>query len=40
MCKGGGDGPAGWRAQHSLAAALPDAWVQSSSGTTYRLATA
>ncbi|MFG1858583.1 MBL fold metallo-hydrolase [Actinomadura geliboluensis] len=27
----------GWRAQHALAAALPDAWVQSSSGTTYRL---
>ncbi len=30
----------GWRAQHALAAALPDAWVQSSSGTTYRLAAA
>jgi 7,8-dihydropterin-6-yl-methyl-4-(beta-D-ribofuranosyl)aminobenzene 5'-phosphate synthase len=28
----------GWRAQHALAAALPDAWVQGSSGTTYRLA--
>ena len=27
----------GWRAQHVLARALPDAWVQSSSGTTYRL---
>jgi hypothetical protein len=27
----------GWRAQHALAAALPDAWVQSSTGTTYRL---
>lgn len=27
----------GWRAQHALAAALPDAWVQSSSGTAYRL---
>ncbi|MFA1541546.1 MBL fold metallo-hydrolase [Actinomadura monticuli] len=27
----------GWRAQHALAAALPDAWVQSSSGTSYRL---
>lgn len=27
----------GWRAQHALAAALPDAWVPSSSGTTYRL---
>lgn len=27
----------GWRAQHVLAAALPDAWVPSSSGTTYRL---
>lgn len=25
----------GWRAQHALAAALPDAWVQGSSGTTY-----
>jgi 7,8-dihydropterin-6-yl-methyl-4-(beta-D-ribofuranosyl)aminobenzene 5'-phosphate synthase len=23
----------GWRAQHALAAALPDNWVQSSSGT-------
>jgi 7,8-dihydropterin-6-yl-methyl-4-(beta-D-ribofuranosyl)aminobenzene 5'-phosphate synthase len=28
----------GWRAQHALAAALPGAWVTSSSGTTYRLA--
>jgi 7,8-dihydropterin-6-yl-methyl-4-(beta-D-ribofuranosyl)aminobenzene 5'-phosphate synthase len=28
----------GWRAQHALAAALPDAWVQGSSGTTYRVA--
>jgi 7,8-dihydropterin-6-yl-methyl-4-(beta-D-ribofuranosyl)aminobenzene 5'-phosphate synthase len=27
----------GWRAQHALAAALPNAWVQGSSGTTYRL---
>src|SRR5262249_36280277 len=27
----------GWRAQHALAAALPDAWLQSSSGTTYTL---
>ncbi|MGE3284663.1 MAG: MBL fold metallo-hydrolase [Pseudonocardia sp.] len=27
----------GWRAQHALAAALPDAWVQGSSGTTFRL---
>jgi 7,8-dihydropterin-6-yl-methyl-4-(beta-D-ribofuranosyl)aminobenzene 5'-phosphate synthase len=27
----------GWRAQHALAAALPNAWVQSSSGTTYAL---
>lgn len=27
----------GWRAQHALAAALPAAWVQGSSGTTYRL---
>ena len=25
----------GWRAQHTLAAALPDAWVQTSVGTTY-----
>jgi 7,8-dihydropterin-6-yl-methyl-4-(beta-D-ribofuranosyl)aminobenzene 5'-phosphate synthase len=30
----------GWRAQHALAAALPQAWVQSSSGSTYRLAAA
>ena len=27
----------GWRAQHTLAAALPDAWVQSSVGTAYTL---
>jgi 7,8-dihydropterin-6-yl-methyl-4-(beta-D-ribofuranosyl)aminobenzene 5'-phosphate synthase len=27
----------GWRAQHALASALPDAWVQGSSGTTYRM---
>jgi 7,8-dihydropterin-6-yl-methyl-4-(beta-D-ribofuranosyl)aminobenzene 5'-phosphate synthase len=27
----------GWRAQHALAAALPDAWVPSSSGSCYRL---
>ncbi|MEV7321964.1 MBL fold metallo-hydrolase [Streptomyces sp. NPDC093970] len=27
----------GWRAQHALAAALPDAWVQTSVGTTYTL---
>ncbi|HEY8482029.1 MAG TPA: hypothetical protein VIL71_19555 [Spirillospora sp.] len=27
----------GWRAQHALAAAPPDAWVPSSTGTTYRL---
>jgi 7,8-dihydropterin-6-yl-methyl-4-(beta-D-ribofuranosyl)aminobenzene 5'-phosphate synthase len=27
----------GWRAQHTLAAALPDSWVQGSSGTRYRL---
>jgi 7,8-dihydropterin-6-yl-methyl-4-(beta-D-ribofuranosyl)aminobenzene 5'-phosphate synthase len=27
----------GWRAQHALAAALPDAWVAGSSGTSYRL---
>jgi 7,8-dihydropterin-6-yl-methyl-4-(beta-D-ribofuranosyl)aminobenzene 5'-phosphate synthase len=30
----------GWRAQHALAAALPDAWVPSSSGSSYRLAAA
>jgi 7,8-dihydropterin-6-yl-methyl-4-(beta-D-ribofuranosyl)aminobenzene 5'-phosphate synthase len=30
----------GWRAQHALAAALPDAWVQGSSGTRFRLAAA
>ncbi|SOC47279.1 7,8-dihydropterin-6-yl-methyl-4-(beta-D-ribofuranosyl)aminobenzene 5'-phosphate synthase [Blastococcus aggregatus] len=28
----------GWRAQHALEAALPDAWVASSSGTRYSLA--
>jgi 7,8-dihydropterin-6-yl-methyl-4-(beta-D-ribofuranosyl)aminobenzene 5'-phosphate synthase len=28
----------GWRAQHALALALPDAWVPSSSGTSFRLA--
>jgi 7,8-dihydropterin-6-yl-methyl-4-(beta-D-ribofuranosyl)aminobenzene 5'-phosphate synthase len=27
----------GWNAQHTLAAALPDSWVQGSSGTRYRL---
>jgi len=27
----------GWRAQHTLAASLPDAWVQTSVGTTYTL---
>jgi 7,8-dihydropterin-6-yl-methyl-4-(beta-D-ribofuranosyl)aminobenzene 5'-phosphate synthase len=30
----------GWRAQHTLAAALPDNWVQGSSGTRYRLSAA
>lgn len=30
----------GWRAQHALAAALPDAWSQGSSGTAFRLAAA
>lgn len=30
----------GWKAQHALAAALPDAWVQGSSGTTYRMGSA
>lgn len=28
----------GWRAQHALAAALPDAWVAGSSGSSFRLA--
>ncbi|MFI1617931.1 hypothetical protein ACH4VT_13345 [Streptomyces lydicus] len=28
----------GWHVQHTLAAALPDAWVQTSVGTTYTLA--
>lgn len=27
----------GWRAQHALAAALPDAWLTGSSGSTYRI---
>ena len=27
----------GWRAQHALASALPEAWVQSSTGSAYRL---
>ncbi|MFF7677631.1 hypothetical protein [Actinacidiphila glaucinigra] len=27
----------GWRAQHALAAAMPDAWTACSSGTTHRL---
>ena len=30
----------GWRAQHALARALPDAWVQNSVGTSYRIAAA
>jgi 7,8-dihydropterin-6-yl-methyl-4-(beta-D-ribofuranosyl)aminobenzene 5'-phosphate synthase len=30
----------GWKAQHTLAAALPDSWVQGSSGTRYRLSAA
>ena len=30
----------GWRAQHTLAATLPDAWVQGSVGTTYMLSAA
>lgn len=30
----------GWRAQHALAATLPDAWVPSSAGSAYRLAAA
>jgi 7,8-dihydropterin-6-yl-methyl-4-(beta-D-ribofuranosyl)aminobenzene 5'-phosphate synthase len=28
----------GWRAQHSLAAALPDSWMAGSSGSSFRLA--
>jgi 7,8-dihydropterin-6-yl-methyl-4-(beta-D-ribofuranosyl)aminobenzene 5'-phosphate synthase len=28
----------GWRAQHALAAALPDAFVAGSSGSTYTIA--
>ncbi|MFD1533441.1 hypothetical protein [Pseudonocardia aurantiaca] len=28
----------GWRAQHALAAAFPDAWIAGSSGSTYHLA--
>jgi 7,8-dihydropterin-6-yl-methyl-4-(beta-D-ribofuranosyl)aminobenzene 5'-phosphate synthase len=30
----------GWRARHELERALPDAWVQTSVGTTYRVAAA
>src|ERR1700726_4834352 len=30
----------GWRAQHALAAALPNAWVAGSSGSSFRLAAA
>ena len=30
----------GWQAQHALAAALPDSWIQSSSGTRYHLTAA
>ncbi|MFG2306569.1 MBL fold metallo-hydrolase [Actinacidiphila glaucinigra] len=30
----------GWRAQHALAAAMPDSWAASSSGTTHRLTSA
>jgi 7,8-dihydropterin-6-yl-methyl-4-(beta-D-ribofuranosyl)aminobenzene 5'-phosphate synthase len=30
----------GWRAQHALASALPEAWVQTSVGTTYTLSAA
>jgi 7,8-dihydropterin-6-yl-methyl-4-(beta-D-ribofuranosyl)aminobenzene 5'-phosphate synthase len=30
----------GWRAQHALAKALPDAWVARSSGSSFRLAAA
>jgi 7,8-dihydropterin-6-yl-methyl-4-(beta-D-ribofuranosyl)aminobenzene 5'-phosphate synthase len=28
----------GWRAQHALATALPEAWIAGSSGSSYRLA--
>jgi 7,8-dihydropterin-6-yl-methyl-4-(beta-D-ribofuranosyl)aminobenzene 5'-phosphate synthase len=30
----------GWRAQHALAAAMPDAWVTGSSGSAFRLTAA
>src|SRR5215831_16461056 len=30
----------GWQAQHTLAAALPNSWIQGSSGTSYRLSAA
>jgi 7,8-dihydropterin-6-yl-methyl-4-(beta-D-ribofuranosyl)aminobenzene 5'-phosphate synthase len=30
----------GWRAQHALAAALPNAWLAGSSGSSFRLAAA
>jgi 7,8-dihydropterin-6-yl-methyl-4-(beta-D-ribofuranosyl)aminobenzene 5'-phosphate synthase len=30
----------GWRAQHTLAARLPDSWVQGSSGSSYRISAA
>jgi 7,8-dihydropterin-6-yl-methyl-4-(beta-D-ribofuranosyl)aminobenzene 5'-phosphate synthase len=30
----------GWRAQHALAAAMPDAWMAGSSGSSFRLAAA
>ena len=30
----------GWRAQHALAAALPDSWIQGSSGTQFHLTAA
>ena len=30
----------GWKAQHALAAALPDAWIPSSTGSSYRLTAA
>jgi hypothetical protein len=33
-------GSGGWRAQHTLAAALPNSWVAGSSGSPFRLAAA
>ena len=30
----------GWRAQHALVAAMPDAWIAGSSGSSFRLTAA